>query len=330
VVHTVIIPIDADRVLVAHRANLAMVDRNSPSGRKYRVSSSSLIRFVAGEGDVFAIKHHDFAEPSVRSITAHRAADPAQPIAHLEIDDAWQVHGSGDPAAWDLLPALYGLVYPYVLHLGPDAARIMRLPGIPGYPEDPEDPYKLVPCPSGDQVIVTSTRAGGRFVVYDVTTGAMIADLTLGHGSPVFRFRDKGRELWLAHSDTLFRIDTTTWAPIDGLRLAAHPNESVISDLSFDAAEQRCVVAYSHRKPVPLMQPYRLAPVTGEVLVVDTTTFSVVAGAPIDRWADEVAITADNTVAMRERGTDINVRWADVQPQEFATYTPRDADDPTW
>ena len=319
-----ILPISADKLLVAHRGQLITVDLSGMIDRVYKISSSSLVRMVEGSKGYFAVKHHDFAEPSVRSVTAHHVSDPAQPLARLEIEN-WEVLGSGDPSVWADLPVLFNLVYPYVLQLTEDAAKIVRLPGIPGHPDDPLDPYRLVPCPDGQSAIMTLTR-GGRFVIYDVETGEIRANLQLGKGNPIFRFRNGAPEMWLAQTDTIFKIDTTTWTIARAARIRNTLRGRQISEMQFDATGERLAVAFSERRPAPLMQPYRLAPVQGMVVVLDPETMEAHTGAPSERWVDELAFIDNGNIALRERGSDLFITVADLEPVDFPTYPPRPPD----
>jgi len=278
---------------------------------------------VAGLDGFFAVKHHTFSEPPVRVLTAHHVSAPELPLARLAIDDAFQVTGSGDQSAWDKLPRLYDLVYPYLLEFTPESARIIRLPGIPGEPETPDDPYRTIPCPDAATAIVTQTRRG-RFVVYDLSDGAVRADVSLGVGPPIFRFHPSTGLPWMARHDTIVKFDAA-WRPVQMARIRESVRGSVISEMAFHPSGSVAAVAYSERRPVPMIQPYRLAPVEGSVLLVDTEAMEVVSGAATDRWVDDIAFISNSRLALRERDGDIEVRFIDAGPVDVRLHPPRPA-----
>ncbi|NNF69950.1 MAG: hypothetical protein HKN01_09280 [Acidimicrobiia bacterium] len=316
-----IIPLPDRRLLIAHRSELVIHDIESGDQRVVDVGGGSMIRFALGEDGYFAVKHYSFAEPPVRLITAHHIDAPGVVTSTMEIGEDFSVTASGDTGAWDHLPSLYTLVFPYLLRLTADGAQILRLPGIPGLPEEPDDPYRLVACPGNQHAIVTPSRTGGRFVVYDLDTATVAADLNLGRGAPTFRFHDD--TVLLSHTDTVFRIDRSSWEPQGGFRFRNTIKGGLISDIAISPDGARIAVAYSDSKPIPLMLPYRIAPVAGSVLVVDAATDTVTHGGGLGRWADEVAFIDDDTVAAREQGGDLNIEIADLEPIEWDLYPPR-------
>lgn len=317
-----IIPLADDRLLVAHRSDLVIHDIETGDRSTVDVGTGSIIRFARGDGGYFAVKHHSFSEPPVRVITAHHVDDPGTAVSILEINDDFTVTATGDTNAWSRLPGLYNLVFPYLLRLAEGGAQILRLPGIPGLPEDPDDPYKLIPCPGADRAIVSSSRTGGRFVVYDLATAAIAAEPSYGRGSPVFRFHPS--VTWLSHTDTIFTLDPDTWEMRDAVRLRNTMRGGLISDMAFSPDGKRCAVTYSDSRPIPLMLPYRIAPVAGSVLVFDVETMTVTHGGPLQRWADEVAFVDDTRVAARERGADLNIEIVELEPLEWPLFPPRE------
>lgn len=311
--------VSSDGVFAAQRGALIHFNPDTGATRTVVRPMSAMTRLVNGTEGNFAMLHQEFAEPAVRKITAHSTDDPAAVIAAVSIADDLVVTGSGDATVWTSLPPLFDLVFPYVLDLSASSARILRIPGIPDGPEDPDDPYRLVTAPG--VVIVSRSRAGGRFVVFDAADGSTLADLELGFGPPTYRF--SGADLWVAHTDTIFRIDTTAWSLIDAIRLRGSPGESTISTMEFDAAGTTCAVAFASRVPVPLLQPYRLAPVAGTMLMVDTDSFEVTATAPTRRWADEIAVLGDGRVVTRERSAEQQFAVVTPSAATFRLYPPR-------
>jgi hypothetical protein len=317
----VIVPLADQRLLVAHRGHLAVIHEGEDRPRIHDVGEGSLVRLVAGSNGFFAVKHHSFSEPPVRVLTAHHVSAPELPVARLAIDDDWSVSGSGDPAAWDQLPRLYDLVYPYLLQLESGAARILQLPGIPGEPETPDDPYRTIPCPDSETAIVAQTRRG-RFVVYNVGDGAVVADVSLGIGPPIFRFHPVTGLPWMARHDTIVRFDAA-WQPVQMARIRESVRGAVISDMTFHPSGSATAVAYSERRPVPMIQPYRLAPVDGGVMLIDAEAMEVVSGAATDRWVDDIAFTTGSRLALRERDGDIEVRFIEPGPVDARLHPPR-------
>lgn len=317
----VIVPLSDDRLLVAHRGQLALVREHKTTVQTFPVSEGTLVRLVLGGDGYFAVKHHRFAEPPVRIITAHHATDPETASARLTIDDEWQVAGTGDSTVWSHLPALFDLVYPYILRFTADSSSILKLPGIPNEPETPDDPYRTVPCPGSRHAIVTQTR-GGRFVVYDLEEALAVADVTVGTGTPIFRFHPRTNAAWLARHDTIVRFDPS-WNLAGMARIRDTVRGSTISDMAFDAEGTRLAVAYSERRPVPLIQPYRLAPVDGGVMVIDVDEMKVVGGVETDRWVDEIAFLADGRLALRERDGGLEIRFVDIGPVDWKLHPPR-------
>lgn len=310
---------DGTTVLASHRGALLQFDPDTATAETAVPATSAMMRLVTGRRGVFAMLHQEFATPAVRRITAHPHAEPGAVIASLTISDDLVVSGEGDGQVWTNLPGTFDLVHPYLLNLTPASARILRIPGLPGESDDPDDPYRFVVAPQA--VIVSTSRSGGRFVVYDIGDGTLLADLELGYGPPTYRFL--GTQLWLGHTDTIFRIDTTTWSLIDAMRLRSGPGDSTISTMEFSPSGDQCVVAFASRTPVPLLQPYRLAPVSGTLLVIDTASFEVTATTTTERWVDELAVLIDGRVITRERSAEQQFTVLEPHPAEFPTYPPR-------
>ena len=301
------------------------MSEGDPHPRTYEVGEGTLVRLVAGRNGYFAVKHHAFTEPPVRVISAHHVSAPDLAVARLQIDDNWEVSGVGDAEAWSHLPELFDLVYPYVLHFSPAAARIMKLPGIPNEPEIPDDPHRTVPCPDSRHAVVAQTRRG-RFVVYDLLDGTIACDITIGEGRPIFRFHPETGNAWLARHDTIVRFDAA-WQIERMDRIRGTVRGAIISDMVFRGDGRRVAIAFSERRPVPMIQPYRLAPVEGGVMLIDPASMEVTSGAATERWVDEVAFLDNDRLAMRERGGEIEIRFTETAPVDWKLYPPRGPDE---
>ena len=159
-------------------------------------------------------------------------------------------------------------------------------------------------------------------MVYNLDDGALVADVSLGVGPPIFRFHPVTGLPWMARHDTIVRFDAA-WRPVQMARIRQSVRGSVISDIAFHPSGTVAAVAYSDRRPVPMIQPYRLAPVEGGVMLIDTKAFEVVAGAATDRWVDDIAFVTDTRLALRERDGAIEVRYIDPGPVDWRLHPPR-------
>ena len=79
----------------------------------------------------------------------------------------------------------------------------------------------------------------------------------IGVGQPIFRFHPRTGEAWLARHDTIVRL-SPDWTVRDAVRIRPTVRGEVISDLAFDSTGERVAIAFSERRPVPMLQPYRL------------------------------------------------------------------------
>jgi hypothetical protein len=150
------------------------------------------------------------------------------------------------------------------------------------------------------------------------------------------RFRDAGRDLWIANHDQIHRIDTQTWTVVGGVRLRNDTSGSFVNDLSFDSAEARCAVSYALRRPEPIQgyPQYPLAvPAGGRVLLLDVDSFEVTHRSAADSpgWIDEVAVRSDGRVFGLTREAE---RWQvgeyPLVPTTHVLYSPRRPDERIW
>jgi hypothetical protein len=137
-------------------------------------------------------------------------------------------------------------------------------------------------------------------VVYEVLDGRQRALLDFG-GGPLksLRFRDDGRELWLANKDQIHRIDTRTWMETAAVRLRGDHSGSFIVKLAFDRQGRRCAASYALRRPGHFENTpagYYWESAGGEVLVLDVASFQVTHGMSHPEWIHDVGLLSDGRV----------------------------------
>jgi len=178
--------------------------------------------------------------------------------------------------------------------------RIHYLDVEPPAESDGENGVKIVPCPDGQTVILTTDRSGRQLLVYDLS-GKLVKEIIVAGGrAPHFRFRDAGRDVWFADGDTLYRIDADDWSIADAAR---RPDKwTNIMDLAFDTHGAKCAASYALRKEEPLPEDPRwpsYPPDGGQIVVFSVEAFKVSHEARLNEWMREVVPLAGEEVMVR-------------------------------
>jgi hypothetical protein len=280
---------------------LRVWDVPAGTGEDHELSDALRLDLIPGREEYFAVRHRGDDLDRVIAVTAHTFSDPATAVAGVLLRGAsGEPDIEGDREVWKKVPGLIPLEFPYVLAIGNGGARVQRIEVRPGW-ADPEYPPLITGCPDGRTLIVTASGGGGELLVYDLPSAQRIAALDVGGGGlRVLRFRDAGRDLWVANHDQIHRIDTQEWRVVDGVRLRNDTSGSFVNDFSFDGAERRCAVSYALRRPDPIEgdPQYPLAvPAGGRILVFDVDSFKVTHASAADspEWIDEVALLSDGS-----------------------------------
>jgi hypothetical protein len=318
-------------------AMLRVWDVSAGTGEDHELSDALRLDLIPGREEYFAVRHRGEDLDRVIAVTVHTFSDPATVVARISLQGArGETDIEGDREAWKKVPALIPLEFPYVLAIGKSRARVRRIEARPRWADD-EYPPLITACPDGRTLIVTASGGGGELLVYDLPRVQRIAALDVGGGSlRVLRFRDAGRDLWLANHDQIHRIDTQEWRVVDGIRLRNDTSGSFVNDLSFDSAEVHCAVSYALRRPEPIegYPQYPLAvPAGGRILLFDVDSFKVTYGSAADNpeWIDEVALLSNGRVfGLTRENEQWQVREERLVPTTQVLYPPRHPDERIW
>jgi len=312
------------------RTLLRVFDIADGTANDIDVSPGEPVDLVPGEEGYFAVRQRN--APNALALSAYVFSDPSVPRTQVFLSrDNGAVRIDGDPSALTRLPRVIALTFPWLLRIDDGRIQLHRLGVRLPSAANVENPAVAIPCPDGRTVVVTTERHVAELLVYDLATTDLKAEFLLGYGyAPKLRFRDRGRDLWVAHYDTIHRIDTDSWSVVNGVRLRNDKSGSFIADLSFDPTEGRCAVSYALRRlrRYPGLQ-YPLAdPAGGRVLVFDVDSFTVTHHARGDGWINEVVLLSDDRVLGRILPQEV---WLSaLAPARFRLYPPRSADDRDW
>ncbi len=270
------------------KGNLWVCETASAQVTSISLSEADYITLHPGEADTFAVVHNFSTERL--EISAHNLTSPETALSRISFI-VGIADFEGDPAVWLRLPRAYIVLANYLLMLDPakHTAELKRLfwfdqsydhtcQGIVGVTEVP-----------GKELVIVSIQRDSEPVIYCPAEDQMVRKITLAgrSGSPVFRFRDNNKEVWVSDYDMMLRLNPDDWSIRDKIRLQWEPLDVVrfIGDFAFNRDQTLCAVA---------------RPFSGDVVALETTTFKVTHSANVGKQPFDVVLLADARVFARD------------------------------
>ena len=206
-------------------------------------------------------------------------------------------HFDGDTDPWAMVPRAYsgydpdggGSAYTLLLVGGSMDPDVQRMEWFNG------DTYDLgyqgmgspVEVP-GESVVLIPIQRSSEPVIYDVVSRQVVGHLKLADrgGNPSLCFRS-ANELWADDYDTLLLMDRDGWTKRGELLLqpAVDGVRKFIGGWAFDRSRSLCAVG---------------RPFSGDVLGIDTESFTVTSGAHLGEQPLDVAVLGDGRVFARD------------------------------
>lgn len=264
-----------------------------------------------------------------------RAFDrPDAALVMAEVGDGSLVVVDGDASHLDALPPL--------VVVGPTSA-LVRIEGsfrarnledeLPEWATDPESALLGGAGPDDHTALICGYRFGNQLLAWDPATARLTARVDVpGQGVNSACLRPGGGELWIGQTDTLERIDTTSWNVTESRRLRNAPTGSFIEALAFSADGRRLAISHGLReaRALPFTEWPWYAPKGSELLILDADEFRITHGVPVERWLDEIAWLSDGRVVAREWGSEGGFRVLQPEPMDHPLYPARAAGDWDW
>jgi hypothetical protein len=271
------------------KGNLWLCETASARVSAFTISDADYLTLHPGEEDAFVVVHNYTATERLE-ISAHNISSPQEELSRITFI-AGLADFSGDPQVWLKLPRAYVIGANYLLLLDPckQTAELRELAwfndsydhavqGIVGVTEVP-----------GKALVVISIQRDSEPVLYCPEEDQVIRKIALAgrSGSPVFRFRDSGKEVWVNDYDMLLRLNPEDWSIRDKTRLQWAPPgiDRFIGDFAFNKDESLCAVA---------------RPFSGDAVALDTTTFKVTHEASLGQQPFDVSLLSDARVLARD------------------------------
>lgn len=235
--------------------------------------------------------HVLFAHDKGRTWTIRRIDDVETVLASAVWDgEGWTL--DGDASIWEDVPryvkvdrgdGLSGLVR---LAEGPASIDPLNWFWDGPYDHGWQGLFGPVEIP-GESRLIFPVQRDSHPVIYDPEARRVVGRLTLSgsHGNPSLRFLRTRPELWADDRDTLLRLRTDTWDVMDSQVLQGASDAGVgqfIGDFWIPYDERVCFVA---------------RPFSGDVLTLDTDTFTVTSEIQLGRQPLEVARLGDELIA---------------------------------
>jgi hypothetical protein len=277
---------------VEHGAFLVW-DLDSDETSRIPVEDADYLTLHPGRADHFAVVHHRRHGGFAVSVRHFSSPDDVRVIAVVSRGRA-QVEGDAD--AWSMVPRAYSgydpdgeAAYTLLLVDGSTVPEVQRMTWFSG--ETYDLGYQAMGAPvgvPGEDIFLIPIQRSSRPVIYDVVSRQVVGHLNLADrsGNPSLRFRTPD-ELWADDYDTLLLLDRDGWIKRRELLLqpAVDGVRQFIGGWAFDRNRTLCAVG---------------RPFSGDVLGIDTESFTVTSRAHLGDQPLDVAVLADGRVFARD------------------------------
>jgi hypothetical protein len=292
---------DAERLAVSsvgwvEHGSLLLWDTESNETSLVQIDDSDRLVLVDGENDYFALVHHQ--RDRGYSVSVRHFSSPGDALAQAVVKD-FVARLEGDATAWRHVPGVYGGSdwsmdprAPYTLLRVDAEAPACEVQPMSWFNADSYDMLyqsmlRPVAIPGGSSVLIPVQRSS-RLIVYDLETRDVVDRIELAdrYGNPAVFFRTP-TELWADDYDTLLRLDAN-WSVRDELRLqegGGGLGRQWIGDWAFNPDRTLCAVARTF---------------SGDVVALDTTTFTPTARAELGHEPLRVAVLSDGRILARD------------------------------
>jgi hypothetical protein len=280
---------------VEHGA-LLIWDIETDKARRIEIPDADYVLLVPGRDDAFAVVHH--RRSGGYSVSVRQSSAPDDVLATAVVE-AGRGRLEGDRYAWLTVPSSFSGYdpgtdrdAPYTLLLIDASAgtcEVQRMQWFNG------DKYDLVwqgmgsPVEvSGEHVVLIPIQRSSEPVIYDFVSREVVGHVQLADrgGNPSLRFR-ASNELWADDYDTLLRLDRDGWSKRNELLLQPADDgvRHFIGGWAFDRSGSVCAVG---------------RPFSGDVLGIDTQTFTVTKRAEIGEQPLDVVLLTDGRLYARD------------------------------
>lgn len=269
-------------------------DPFTESVRVIDLSDADHLVLAGGTGQTFTALHNFDGKRLV--ITAQSYADPARPLASVDVHD-WAPVMSGDPHAWDDLGRVHvgyldddatGAAGYFLVKIGAATASLSRLDWFGDrYDHMYQSVIAAVEVPENGELLFGVQRSSDLVLCSPEQLKVRREIRLPGHvGNPVPFVRQRAPEVWAVDYDTVVRVDRRTWEvtghvghePNDGSRM-------FLGDMWFPADEKTVVVARPGR---------------GDVVTLDTSTMATVARTETGGQPLQAALLPSGRVVARD------------------------------
>lgn len=285
--------------------HLWVCDTLTGEARQVPVSTAERVTLYPGDDGYFALVHHTRGE--CVEITAHRIdGDPASPVSRILIrGTAWRFEGHND--VWTHLPRAFLAFYTperfseaddhlILVNSVERRAEVRKFPPFYGGDTDKGRVRSLTDVPRQPSILIEQRGDEHPFVLYNYRRGKVSQHLPLSlkpGSARVFRFREKGNELWVSDPDHLVRLQPNLlgdWTVRGSLRLQLmdSTNGRYAGEMAFSPGEACCAVA---------------RPFLGDVLIVDVERFEILRRIQLDGMPRSVALLGDGRIFARDWAT---------------------------
>jgi hypothetical protein len=277
---------------VEHGAFLVW-DLDSDETRPIPVEDADYVTLHPGRADHFAVVHH--RRHGGFAVSVRHFSSPDQVLATAAVNGG-RAEVEGDREAWPRVPRAYSgydpdaeSAYTLLLVDGSAVPEAQRMTWFNG------DTYDLgyqgmgspVEIP-GENVVLIPIQRSSQPVIYDVVSRQVVGHLKLADrgGNPSLRFRTQD-ELWADDYDTLLLLDREGWVKRGELFLqpAVDGVGQFIGGWTFDRNRTLCAVG---------------RPFSGDVLGIETESFTITSRASLGDQPLDVAVLADGRVFARD------------------------------
>jgi hypothetical protein len=234
----------------------------------------------------------DRPQPNTHRCTVRLAAEPLHALATAVHEPGrWTFEGDAD--LWELVPRFTNVLAEgrtQLLHIHPEHPELDPLDWYYHGSYDLAYQGLLEPCEiPGSRVLIMPVQRDSHPVLYDPTVRAVLGHLTLAErgGNPRLVFRRRADEVWADDYDTLLRLRPASWEVLNAVRLQGHDpvQQQFIGRFWLPLDERLCAVA---------------RPFSGDVLLVDPSTFAVVVKVRTGKQPLEAVVLGDGTVIARD------------------------------
>ncbi len=268
-------------------------DLDSDETRQIPVEDADYVTLHPGRADHFAVVHH--RRHGGFAVSVRHFASPEHVRATAMVSGG-RAQVDGDPEAWPMVPRAYSgydpdgeSAYTLLLVHGSSVPEVQRMTWFNGDTYDLG--YQAMGSPvevPGETVVLIPIQRSSQPVIYDVVSHQVVGHLTLAErgGNPSLRFRTSN-ELWADDYDTLLRLDRDGWTK-RGERLLQPAVDGVrqfIGGWAFDRNRTLCAIG---------------RPFSGDVLGIDTESFTVTGRAQLGDQPLDVAVLANGRVFARD------------------------------